>query len=257
MISLFLPGFDQWAEGQYRSAALYSGYAITGLTVANSGRRNTSSASSDSDETFDSESRRAAWGLQSYMAAGFVSSFHAFRKAAETKKAQGEYLFLKHEETTGDLLLAPLRMDYLLKPSVFIPLGLLVGLIAGEYGGDRFNWTGDDIAFGTGVSLNAGIGEEAFFRGYMMPYLRQSWGSDFYSNLGTSTVFAAAHLNTNKFPWPQFLMGMYLGWRTQKNEWRMSESVFIHTWWDIIILTSQLAHNRGRHVYVPIIRAEF
>ena len=261
IFSFVLPGLDQWVEGQYRSAAVYSGYALTGLAVAGSATRRTSSSSStatsDSDELYEDDARKLAWGLQSYMAAGFVSSFHAFRKAAETQKAQGKYLFLKHEETTGDLLIAPLRLDYLLKPSVFIPLGLLAGLLAVDHGNDKFVWTGNDVIFGTGVSLNAGIGEEAFFRGYMMPYLRQAWDSNWWSNVGTSTAFAAAHLGSNKFPWQQFLAGLYLGWRTQKNEWRMSEAVFIHTWWDIIILTANLAHNRGRNVYMPIIRAEF
>lgn len=258
-VSILVPGLDQWMEGQYRAAAVYSGYATVGVLTAFSAVKTTTDANGDSHSEI-TDDRRYMWGNQAYMDAGFVSAFHSFRKAAETRKPQGQFLFLKHEETAGDLMLAPLHFEYLIRPSVFIPLALLGGLIAVESNNSSHAWKleGSDVGFAGAVSYNAGVGEEAFFRGYMMPVFREAWGSDFWSNTMTATIFGAAHISaSNPIPWPQFLMGMYLGWRTQRNEWRMSESVFIHTWWDVLAISAQAAADRGQRIYVPLINAQF
>jgi membrane protease YdiL (CAAX protease family) len=260
LVSVVLPGFDQWMEGQYRSAIAYTAYAAVGVGfVASALPMN--DTSSDPGNVQDDRTRRYIWGNQAYMDVGFVSAFHGFRSAAETRKAEGRFGYLSHEETTGDLLIAPLRFDYLLRPSILIPLGILGGILAADASNQKshYNYQGGDMLFGTAVSYNAGVGEEAFFRGYMMPVLYDWWGNGFWSNTATATVFAAAHISaSNPVPWPQFLVGLYLGWTVQRNEWQLSQAVFLHAWWDIIVFASELAYSRGgQTAYLPLVRAEF
>lgn len=257
--TVLLPGLDQWRVGESRSAAVYSGYAALGVGAVASAT-NGSQPSSDLSNVQDDQARRIAWGNQSYMDAGFVSAFHAFRAAAETWKPDGRFLFLTHEETTGDLLIAPLRFDYLGDPAVLIPVGVLAGLLVAGVKQDRphYNFNGGDTLYGTAISYNAGVGEEAFFRGYMMPMFYDWWDNKFWSNVATSTLFAAAHISSsNPVPWPQFLLGLYLGWNSQRNDWTLSKGVFIHAWWDTLLFASQLAYNRGSAAYLPLVQAEF
>jgi membrane protease YdiL (CAAX protease family) len=238
---------------------VYSGYATVGAGVAYSAVDAGNRDNNKFEDSLSDRTRRWQWGNQAYMDAGFVSAFHSFRKAAESKKAEGKFLFLQHEETTGDLLTAPLHFEYLLKPSIFIPL-MVVGTIGALQTNDPHHssvWRGDDLAFAGATSVNAGVGEEAMFRGYLVPIMRESWGSDFWSNSATATVFALAHIGSISVPLPQFALGWYLGWRVQKDEWRLSQAVFLHTWWDVIALSAAFAHERGHNIYVPLIHAEF
>jgi len=77
--------------------------------------------------------------------------------------------------------------------------------------------------------------------------LKQSWGSDFWSNATSSVVFAAAHLSSaNQVPLPQLALGSYLAWLAKHNKWTLSEGVFIHTWWDIFTIAASLADNSDR-----------
>ena len=68
--------------------------------------------------------------------------------------------------------------------------------------------------------------------------MREYWDSDFWSNAAQSLLFAAAHLNTNPQPIAQLLLGYHLGYVTQKNNWTLGESIFIHTWWDVIAFST-------------------
>jgi hypothetical protein len=259
ILSLLVPGLDQWFEEQYRSASVYSGYATLGFGAQLSALDFNNSGNNTFSEDNDRH-RRYIWGTQAYMDIGFVSAFHSFRKAAETRKRDGQFLFLKHEETAGDLFMAPFHLEKIIKPSVFIPLAALSAfevVLSNQPRYRRGVWRGDDLTFATAMSANAGIGEEALFRGYFMPVTREWWGSDFWSNTATATVFAAAHLRTVSVPLPQFALGWYLGWHVQRNEWQLSDAVFIHTWWDIVAISAELARNRGQAVYLPVFKSEF
>lgn len=257
--SVFLPGLDQWVEGQYRSATVYSSYAAVGA-ITFLGNKSGFSPSSNVNDILEARERRAEWGLLAYQDAGLLSAYHAFRTAAESRKPSGQFAFLKNDETSGDLLLAPLRFSLLLKPTVFVPLGFLAILSSphGSADRERYVWRGRDLFFSSAISYNAGVGEEAFFHGYMMPALRESGLSDNWSNAATSLMFALAHLSPDdKVPWPQFVISLYLGWITTENDWTLSQSVFIHTWWDVIILSSSFASDSRASVYLPIVSLNY
>src|SRR5690606_36713047 len=101
------------------------------------------------------------------------------------------------------------------------------------------NVRGKDFLTLSAISYNAGVGEEALFRGWMMPVWQETFHSKFWSNTITALIFAAGHISDElPVPWPQFAIGYYLGHLTQKNYWTLSESVFIHSWSYVIILAS-------------------
>ena len=93
-----------------------------------------------------------------------------------------------------------------------------------------------------------------------MPMAMEWTDSEFLSNSMTATVFAAVHYSSaNKIPWPQFAMGWYLGWVAQRNDWTLSESIFIHTWWDVIIFLTEWSFTENAHksMYLPIFEIPF
>ena len=189
-----------------------------------------------------------------------MSAFHAFRTRVETLKSQGHYTFLPKEKPT-DLLTAPFAFEEALKPTTFIPLALLGILAAVDLKGQGiFNF--GDAAFTAGVSYNAGVGEEALFRGYMMPVLYEWWDHRFLANSAQALVFGAAHLSpSNPAPVFQALGGYYLGWLThRRNGWTLKQAIFLHTWWDVIAIGYAIAKDKGQARMprtIPLLNASF
>lgn len=265
LVSFVLPGFGQWYEGQYRSAVVYSVYGAAGLGVSMSlhndvkNLNNSLSEREVGEAPLNSRQMWYAFSSQSYQAAGMISAFHSFRSGAEAQKKNGKYLFLTHEETTGDLILAPLKFSYLARPTSLIPLVILGALI--HFDKDKashFKFSRSDSLLTAGLSFNAGVSEEAFFRGTMMPFIKNEGASDFWANALTALFFGAAHIDKeNPFPIAQTLGGYYFGYLTQKNEWTMSEAVFVHFWWDVIAIGAELASSRGQSAYIPLFSTSF
>jgi membrane protease YdiL (CAAX protease family) len=191
----------------------------------------------------DNEIRQYFLGGQIYMAAGSFSAYHGFRSAVRAHKEEGKFKFLTHEEKVDDILRAPFEFDFLSRKTTYIPLLIASGfmvLSSSSYSqifkGNSFNFS--DAFYGSAYSYLAGTHEEAMYRGWLMPVFMESWDSPFWSNATTSALFAAAHISDdNPVPWPQLLMGWYLGWMTQRNQWSLKEAVFLHTWWDVVIIT--------------------
>jgi membrane protease YdiL (CAAX protease family) len=247
LLSFVLPGFDQWYEGQVASGLFYSGVAVGGIFLT-TGASDTSEegAQSGSVDARDNRVRQRALGMQTYQAMGGMSAYASFRSAVRSQQANGKFLFLKHEETSADIFAAPFRFSFLTKSSTLIPVGVLFAIAAYTviedrkvtHTGDRkrYGYNASDFFYASAFSYNAGTHEEAVFRGWLMPMTQHYFDNEFWSNTLTATLFAAAHLNSTKIPAPQFLLGWYLGYLTQKNEWQISEGVFIHTWWDVIAI---------------------
>ena len=266
IVSFILPGFDQWWEGQYGSAAIYSGAAIGGYVYANA--TSTSNHYSEHQQQLKDEAdrtgnpqeseldqkditgRKVVLGELIAQGAGGMSAYQAFRTAVRTRQGHGQYEFLTHEETPLDIMAAPFHFSYMTRPTTYIPLAIGAGLAylvvqSGPPDGMvRDGFSSADGFFTGAYSYNAGMHEEAIFRGWLMPVMREYWDSDFWSNAAQSVLFAAAHLNTNPQPLPQLLLGYDLGWISQNNGWRISEGVFIHTWWDVLAFASQYAYKQ-------------
>lgn len=261
--SFFLPGLAQFSNGQTQAGLTYSLSGATGLIVGFRALLDMTDSDVHTNNDYSRLSDRAkiaSWGLQFYQTAGSLSAYHAFRSVAKQRQAKGEFAFLKTDETPDKLLLAPFDLRFMLRPTVFLPLLLLGGIIHSENQQGRSvarRITASNAIFAGATSYNAGVGEEALFRGYMMMNFRESWQSDWWSNGGSAAIFAAAHLTpTNRQVWIQFLVGLYLGWLTQSNNWTLSESIFLHTWWDIVALSDIMAQDPTA-IVLPVLSYTF
>ena len=211
-------------------------------------------------DTENDELRREQYGLQLYMTAGGLSAYHSYRSAIKYRKDFGQFNFLP-EEQVDDLLKAPFEVSFLKRKTTYLPLLLVTGIVLLDSGYDGIatqNFSSSDAFFTAGYSFNAGVNEEAIFRGIMMPNLYQSYGSLFWSNATTALIFGAAH-GTKVIPWPQILMGYYLGSITQQNHWSLREAIFVHTWWDVIAIGAQYMEGKGENamLYIPLYAASF
>ncbi len=260
-ISFVVPSFDQFFERQYKGASFYLAYSIVGTAEMMSGMTD-EKQTNDTAKLFSSKDeklRRLNLGGQMVQTAGSLSAFHSFRSAVESRRSLGEYSFLTVKEDSADLLKAPFKFGFLMEPTTWIPLALEILAVSVDFKNfkGKTQFTGADAAYTTAFSYQAGVGEEAVFRGWLMPYMANRGWSPFASNLMTATTFALAHLSaSNRVPWPQFLMGFYFGQVSLWNNWSIQENIFIHTWWDIIAIGSSWAladENKDKAIYLPLL----
>lgn len=254
LLSLFVPGLDQWYEGQYGWAAFYTGGAIASLTLGGFyGSAFLEGKTSDDvnrevvDRGLYSEDRnlrRSNLAFQTVQALGGMSAFHSFRSAVRTRPE--DFSFIETEETPQDVYLAPFDFSYVSRPTTFIPLGVIAAVSLWQINGgldgldnengyilEKRSMTSEDVMIGGGISFNAGTSEEAFFRGYLLPTLHHYTGNAHMARIGDAALFGLAHMASVDVPVFQTLLGYYLGWLTQGSGYSIGEAVFIHTWWDI------------------------
>ncbi len=238
--SFVVPGLGQWLEGQWQAGIFYGATGVAGLGIAAAAVQRAGELPNANVDTQSNLIRTYQLGAQIYQSSGGLSAYASFRTAVRSQQPAGRFTFLKHEETTGDLLLAPFAFSEILRPTTFIPLLAAVALSLLDSSAMRGrNLTFADAGFASAFSYNAGTHEEAVFRGWLMPIGQEYLGNEFWANTATATLFAAAHISSElKFPIYQFLVGWYLGYQTQANEWTLQQAIFIHTWWDVIAFTS-------------------
>lgn len=262
--SFLLPGFDQWWEGQRGAALMYTGLALGGIEVmAHASIQQVDGSSVANQLTNGDEGlRQYLLGNKIYETAGELSLYHSFRSAVRTRQLNGDYRFLPaaSEETPDQLLKAPFHFQYLQCPTTFIPIGLALLAVGLDSSLGQHQILASDGFYASTMSYTAGVGEEALFRGYVMPRLMESFDSPFWSNTTSSVLFGAAHIATdNKVPVSQFMFGWYLGWLSQRNQWTISEGIFIHAWWDAILLLYQLSDHTviSKPVLLPLLSTTF
>jgi hypothetical protein len=256
--TFILPGFDQWAEKQYPYAQAYSGAGLAGNLIA----RGTFESRNVYDD--DSDVRFRELGAEMYLTAGGYSLYHSFRTAAKSQQKGGDFLFLGPEEQPEELALSAFRFGHLTRATTIFPVALaaaIAGLRIGSSPGDPFTY--DEALYAFGFSYGAGNWEEAVFRGWMMPTFTEWTHSPFLGGFLSGTIFGGLHAGRGFIPWPQTLMGYYLGWVSQRNGWTLSEVIFIHTWWDAILFASSYATASvsGKRVpatfWMPVFQASF
>lgn len=269
--SLFLPGLDQWMENQNKSAFVYSGGAYLGLklSLAAMSNLNKSGATQDKDyfvnlNSRNNDMRDLMMGSHIYTTMGYFSAYHSFRTAILSYEPYDKFKFIPKDEKPIDLMLAPLDFTHLAKLSTVLPLGVLILALTQNFKSDVFQhnaYSARDQLYATGFSYGAGVGEEMVFRGWMMPMAFESWGSEFGANLFTSTVFSLGHISpSNKTPVAQFIMGYYFGYLTIANHWSLRESIFLHTWWDLLIFTANYldaSRTKNASIFLPFLNLNF
>lgn len=227
LFSFILPGSNQFYESQNEQGMLYTGIGSASLILS-------SSIKLDLDDE-DYSVKRDFKGLttQYYLVAGGLSAYASFQSSVKYKKEiLGEYKFIEKQETVDEILTAPFEFKYFKRSTTYVPL-ILVSLLTTP----SFKGLNSSNVFLTGArSYNAGVWEEAAYRGWMLPALYENTDSFLLSNSMTSLTFAATHgLNS----WPQLIAGYYLGWLVKSNQWSLKEAVFLHVWWDVIAIGSK------------------
>lgn len=268
--SYLLPGLGQYINGQTGAGLVYSSTAVIGLGVASSAANRLKEEPLRNEQRDDLDSRdplvrQYLWGLKTYDLAGSLSLYHSFHSMLVERRLQGEFKFLPQEsERVDELLLAPFDFSYLKRASTWLPLGLGLGLVVLAGKTDNYktrSLNSEDVLFSSAISYNAGVGEEALFRGWMFPLFTETYGVEngFWANLTQATIFAALHYSEdNRLPLAQLLGGYYFGFLTKRNAWSLKESIFVHTWWDIIIFAAMASQgDRKASLYVPIYQSQF
>jgi membrane protease YdiL (CAAX protease family) len=266
VVSFLFPGADQWYEGQYAAGALYTGYATFGLaaSVYQTTRINELEldlefvrAGSGNMPT-NSREQREFLGAQAYMFAGFMSAYHSFRSSVKTRHQLSEYMFLQdNEDTLQNVALAPFNMTFMSRWTTLVPLGLIAGLVGAGVAteNNRSQLSANDWAFTSGVSYHAGVGEEAFFHGFVYPMFQEKFDNTLLASGTSSLLFAAGHISpSNQVPVIQFAFGLYMDYLTRRNKWSIQEATFVHFWWDILAISAAFivnedeASNRTHHI---------
>jgi len=266
--SILLPGLAQWTEDQKKSALFYGSIAASGLIMVLDASiklkaQEKEGMSNPTLSSLNDTGREFLLGAQLYQGAGFLSAYHSFRSAVQSRQDLGEFAFLPRHEEVGELLKAPLDGTMLTRSTTWIPLSLLAGLAIYSRDHEPLKWgslKSTDLFFSGAFSYNAGVSEEAAFRGWILPDLYNRWGPT-WGPTSTALLFGLAHISSeNPVPWPQFLMGYYLGYLTIRNNWSLRESIFLHVWWDVIAFYETYLVERGKGnatLVVPLVFTNF
>lgn len=264
-LSLLLPGFDQWWEGQFKYAGIYTGgYIISG----NLGeyykdkyeKRTGTEVGTVKDEGLFPTARELRWSAlarQTTNTFGAFSAYQSFRSAANSRKSIGEYGFLTNDDTLQSIALAPFDFTHLSKPTTWIPLLIIsswvsLGIDHVDRDENDVEFSHQDATFSLGSSYNAGVWEEAAYRGWLLPYFNQRFQSQKGANALVAGLFAIEHATpSNPVPLAQFGMGWYLGHLTMKRNWSIREAIFIHSWWDVIAI-SWLVSVKKKQLYIQL-----
>jgi membrane protease YdiL (CAAX protease family) len=240
--SILVPGVARFAQGDVAGAAAFAvptavGYALF-LGQSLGGEIPDPLSRDGSDQL-------AIYGAQLAQDAGFLSAYDSFHRSLGDLRKAGRYAFLTDHEPTLRLLGAPAAVGFLKRGTTLIPLAAVaaagaVALADRPESGRQPPLRAREALYTLGISFNAGVTEEAVFRGYLLPMLTQSWGSRFHlANTTQALLFGSAHYskeNGMSAVIGASAFGLYAGWLTRRNAWSVREAAFIHFWWDVIAL---------------------
>lgn len=261
LASFVLPGFGQYVHGAPGTGAAFTVTAVAGLAATTAG-----DAWGDTWEDDLPRRRRdqfADQGFAVFNTAGMLSGWDAFHRAVPALQAQGKYSFLGQRESVGDLLSAPFDHRFLGRWTTWVDLAqtaLITALVLSDRksGVPYQPFRAHDAAYVTSLSLNAAVGEEALFRGYLLPLLHEQTGGRFWLANGTqAALFGAAHLPDAD--WGAALIGAWAaweGWVVRRNDWSIRESIFHHFWYDVAVVAAYLLteeRNRAVRITFPTI----
>lgn len=256
--SLVLPGLGQYIRGAGWAGAGYTGAWIAGGVVSGVGNLQADVLPRDADDQLAFEAAHVAF------TSGALSAWDAFHRVVPAHQRAGRYTFLEERESIGELVTAPFDPAFLGRWTTWVDLAL-AGAVAGVVMADREPdlryppYRLRDAAFITGLSMNAAVGEEALFRGWLLPVLHQKLGRRFWpANLVQATLFGLGHVpQADRFALLIGAGAAYSGWVTRRNGWSIREAVFQHFWYDLIVGTATLLRDEDAAVPLPTITIRF
>lgn len=253
-LNIALPGLGELIDGEYSRAAAYFGLALTSVSLY---------SKADSDilnmyymDGFDPHRYRdvvdTRWIANSLGSISMISVYDTFSRRVPTYQADGGYAFLPRAAGDGSdqriqkILKAPFQFHYLQRWTTWVPFLVAIGGGLSNYNESprprHFALRPIDIGGSAMASYGAGTGEEAIFRGWMLPVLYENTDTFWLANGLQGLAFGFAHGSRAYF---QTAAGFYLGWLARRNDWDLQESVFVHAWWDVFLLTAEAIRARG------------
>jgi hypothetical protein len=166
---------------------------------------------------------------------------------------QGKYDFLRVRERPVDLMSAPFDPRFLRRWTTWVDLAqtaTVTALVLSERrAGVRYrSFRAHDGAYATSLAINAAVGEEALFRGWLLPVAYQHSGRRFWLGNGLQAgLFGAAHLPDAG--WGAAYIGAWAaweGWIVRRNQWSVRESVFHHFWYNTAIVSATFLTSARR-----------
>lgn len=265
LLNIALPGLTQAIDGDGGKASIFFGTALTGILIENAAHEKLEAfRQSDSERYHGYRDNQRAERIGNSIAkhATFVSLYDGFLTRVKDYQIDNQYLFLPKEQNLESIHMAPLHFQYMTRSTTLIPFLIAVGLGVSGYNEsptpDHFDLRPIDGFASSYNSYAAGVSEEAVFRGWMQPMLYENTKSYWLSNSIQAVIFGYAH---GPAPYPQLAFGFYAGWLATENGWDIGETIFIHTWWDLILMTASYARTRSLtkdfNIQLPLVNSRF
>jgi membrane protease YdiL (CAAX protease family) len=211
----------------------------------------------------------------------FYSIFDAYRDARVARDDAG-YKFAITRESLPELIVAPFRPDVLASPWVWagVPLALAIGVAVSYlvdraafeqnrsiFEVDRVNVLGRNFSRGAGFAAGSayyaglfipvGVGEEALFRGVIQTELEERFGPT-GGLFAASAIFGAVHVfnflddpATAAIAVPVIsILGSALGLAYQRTGHKLSTSVAMHFWYDVLLSAVAFAADPEHQPFV-------
>ena len=257
--SLFFPGTGQFSNGQNEAGAWQLGTALVlSSSIAN---LQESPDYIKADEAFDEDTNTQrinptslnvqTLGILRGNGLSLYSGYDAYRLARALPEYRLRYSRTPiPQDSLLDLSLAPFRLSNFTDLTVLVPLALAASLALGTPVDNKEDPSQNEFTYRRegGLSRNTlrvhnfisfnvvGMGEEAFFRGYLNTELVERLGTR-WGVVMSGLIFGAAH--NGKGGSAGFgsatIFGIYAGWMHIKNDYSLQEVVALHSWWDVLV----------------------
>jgi membrane protease YdiL (CAAX protease family) len=259
LASLLVPGLGQYLAGSSLVGAGFTGAAAGGYALVLTG---------DPDAFTAEDLPRAPAGQRAFVGAGLaqtagaLSAYDYFHRSLPSLQRVGRYDFVTTHDPPAGLLLAPFDVRLLKRWTTWLDLAYtgaiatVVALTETEPGAQYVPFLARDGLFVASFSYNAGVGEEALFRGWLYPVLHQNLGRRAWLSNGLQAGgFGALHVPRAR-AYALVIAGwaFYEGWLTRRNGWSIRESVFHHFWYDVAVGAATLLTQKSgtMAVVVPV-----
>jgi membrane protease YdiL (CAAX protease family) len=248
--SFMLPGLGQGVDGRtWLPYSVIGAAGWAGTIYLGTQHRD----EMDLDDRFDTTRSGQAMdvAMNTAFTAGALSAYETYRhRVVDRMGFRTERFRPVHE-----LLLAPVHFESVTHWPVILNLVAVSALSGARLaGGDGafINLRARDIGSGLFSSVGAGVWEESFYRGFLMSYLEHRWGWNRWLANGTQAAFfGVSHGGVDL----RMLFGLFDGWMAQANDYDLTDNIFAHTWWDIIVTAVDYATTRDRKAIVFVLPA--
>jgi membrane protease YdiL (CAAX protease family) len=169
----------------------------------------------------------------------FYSMYDAWRDAGGTPAEKDTPIFIHYAQNFNPL-------------NVFDPIGAsLIGVAASSRSEARqryeedaikkndqeylHRWHNTDMWKSTLTFAAVGMGEEAFFRGFLFPGLSSFMGT-WAGAITSSLMFGFAHVGNREENFGISLVGLIFCWQYHRNQYKLAKNIFAHSWFDQVLV---------------------